>query len=50
MSDTKRKLFTELHPEETAKRVHHDRKITVVGVGAVGMACAYSILNQVRHC
>lgn len=26
----------------------HHSKVTVVGVGSVGMACAYSILNQVR--
>lgn len=37
------KLFTPVAEECTGSR----SKITVVGVGQVGMACAYSILNQV---
>lgn len=36
-------LFTPVSEEATSTRA----KVTVVGVGQVGMACAYSILNQV---
>lgn len=31
--------------EESAQR--HENKVTIVGVGAVGMACAFGILSQV---
>ena len=37
------KLFEEIAP---AAHTPH-RKVTIVGVGQVGMACAYSILQQV---
>lgn len=41
--DTVQKLLAKVHGEVPIKR---SRKITVVGAGAVGLACAYSILNQ----
>lgn len=31
----------------TDDAAHSHAKVTIVGVGQVGMACAYSILNQV---
>lgn len=40
---TQELLLKHLHPPASAKR---QRKVTVVGAGAVGLACAYSILNQ----
>lgn len=40
----KEKLIANVHKEEQA---HAHNKITVVGVGAVGMACAISILMKV---
>lgn len=36
-------LFSPVAEEATSTRA----KVTIVGVGQVGMACAYSILNQV---
>ena len=39
------KLFEEIAP---AAHTPH-RKVTIVGVGQVGMACAYSILQQVDN-
>lgn len=44
MANLKDELF-ETICEDDRKRSHH--KVTVVGVGAVGMACAFSILAQV---
>lgn len=40
----KEKLIEKVHTEE---HPHAHNKITVVGVGAVGMACAISILMKV---
>lgn len=40
----KEKLIEHVHKEE---HEHAQNKITVVGVGAVGMACAISILMKV---
>lgn len=40
----KEKLIEHVHKEE---QPHAHNKITVVGVGAVGMACAISILMKV---
>lgn len=40
----KEKLIEHVHKEE---QEHAHNKITVVGVGAVGMACAISILMKV---
>ena len=37
------KLMTAVGPTQT----HFHNKVTVVGVGQVGMACAYSIMLQV---
>lgn len=42
MSETQRSLLTEIAPP----RPWSDNKITVVGAGQVGMACAFSILTQ----
>jgi len=45
MSTIREKLLQPVvPPAETA-----ESKITVVGVGQVGMACAFSILSQVRY-
>ena len=46
MADLKTKLMDQIaaphdHPSPT--------KVTVVGVGQVGMACAYSIMTQVQY-
>ncbi|VDK22027.1 unnamed protein product [Anisakis simplex] len=43
MAETAKALFKEIAPAH--KQPHG--KVTVVGVGQVGMACAYSILQQV---
>lgn len=43
MSETRRTLFKEIVPPALTPH----GKVTVVGVGQVGMACAYSILQQV---
>jgi NADPH-dependent glutamate synthase beta subunit-like oxidoreductase len=43
MASTKEKLLS-LHIEETQKTAN---KVSVVGVGQVGMACAFSMLVQV---
>lgn len=44
MASIKEKLFSEV--AEPVERSYN--KVTVVGVGQVGMACAFSILTQVR--
>lgn len=44
MSQTKDALVKYVCDSETD---HSTNKITVVGIGAVGMACAFSILTQV---
>ena len=43
MQTTKQKLFgiTNFHPIPTRN------KISIIGVGQVGMACAFSVLNHV---
>ena len=43
--DLHSKLFVKVADPSPAS----SHKITVVGVGAVGMACAYSLLNQVTY-
>lgn len=43
MEDISKALFHEIAPVHTSSR----SKVTIVGVGQVGMACAYSILQQV---
>lgn len=43
---TTQKLFTEVsQPVATG-----GNKVTIVGVGAVGMACAYALLTEVSFC
>lgn len=44
MSTVKEQLIQNLVPEDKGSQ----RKITIVGVGAVGMACAITILLKVR--
>lgn len=44
MTDFLGSLMKEVAP---AKSMPHN-KVTIVGVGQVGMACAYSILQQVK--
>lgn len=44
MAEVVSSLMQEITP---AKSLPHN-KITIVGVGQVGMACAYSILQQVN--
>lgn len=45
MADVAKLLMEEVAP---VRHIPHN-KITIVGVGQVGMACAYSILQQVRN-
>lgn len=42
MSSTKERLFTKIADSESLSA----HKITIVGVGQVGMACAFAILTQ----
>lgn len=43
MSEVKAKLLTQIAEPMTSS----GNKVTVVGIGQVGMACAFSILTQV---
>lgn len=45
MSSTRDALVVEVSPPVEVS----GNKVTVVGVGQVGMACAFSILTQVRE-
>ena len=45
MANLKAELFHEV-AEESDKNGHN--KVTIVGIGAVGMAAAFSILTQVK--
>lgn len=45
MSGLKNELFHEVVADENGK--HGNNKVTIVGIGAVGMAAAFSILAQV---
>jgi hypothetical protein len=45
MSGLKSELFHEVVADENGK--HGNNKVTIVGIGAVGMAAAFSILAQV---
>lgn len=45
MSELKNELFHEVFADEDGK--HCNNKVTIVGIGAVGMAAAFSILTQV---
>lgn len=45
MATTEQKIKTQVQPP-----VHHSgSKVTIVGVGQVGMACAFSIMTQVNR-
>lgn len=44
MATIKEQLFHEVAECDA----HSNNKVTVVGIGQVGMACAFSILTQVR--
>lgn len=44
MGSTGETLFSQVADPVTSS----ENKVTVVGVGQVGMACAFSILTQVR--
>lgn len=46
MSNLKQELFHEVIPEELNGKCGNN-KVTIVGIGAVGMAAAFSILTQV---
>lgn len=47
--DTMSKLMTVLGTAEAESgRISH-KKVSIVGVGAVGMACAFAVLTQVRR-
>lgn len=43
MASIKEQLFSEVAEGDA----HSNNKVTVVGIGQVGMACAFSILTQV---
>jgi D-arabinose 1-dehydrogenase-like Zn-dependent alcohol dehydrogenase len=43
VADAGNKIFHQVSEESD----HPGTKVTIVGAGQVGMACAYSILNQV---
>lgn len=45
MASVKDQLFDYVHVQRG--KPPHVKKVTVVGVGQVGMACAYSIMQQV---
>lgn len=45
MASIKEQLFSEV----AEKDMHSNNKVTVVGIGQVGMACAFSILTQVSY-
>ena len=44
MATTEQKIKTQVQ----APVCHSGSKVTIVGVGQVGMACAFSIMTQVR--
>lgn len=46
MASLKNELFQSVTDEELPKSSH---KVTIVGIGAVGMAAAFSILAQVSN-
>jgi hypothetical protein len=45
MADTVSRVLLQVAPVQSTPH----NKVTIVGVGQVGMACAYSILQQVSH-
>lgn len=45
MASVKDQLFDYVHVQRG--KPPHVKKVTIVGVGQVGMACAYSIMQQV---
>ena len=45
MASIQDQLFEKVHDEKG--KAPHVKKVTIVGVGQVGMACAYSIMQQV---
>lgn len=45
MASVKDQLFDYVHVQKG--KPPHVKKVTIVGVGQVGMACAYSIMQQV---
>ena len=46
MATSEQKIITQVQ----APVSHSGSKVTIVGVGQVGMACAFSIMTQVLHC
>lgn len=46
MASLKSELFVEVAEEQ---KIKSNNKVTIVGIGAVGMAAAFSILAQVRN-
>ena len=46
MATSEQKIITQVQPPVS----HSGSKVTIVGVGQVGMACAFSIMTQVLHC
>ena len=47
MATSQAQLLAKVYDEVDGGRVPHVKKVTIVGVGQVGMACAYSIMQQV---
>lgn len=43
MATSEQKILTQVQPPVS----HSGSKVTIVGVGQVGMACAFSIMTQV---